>query len=83
MFRNELLSVDRKSSVGNDTAYVGAYAVADYHRHNLRIYANLMKIAEPGDHIFMMFGAGHQPFLRPLLKNSPRVELIDPMEYLD
>ena len=56
--------------------------MADYHRRNLRIFANLMKVAEPGDRIFMMFGAGHQPFLRPLLKNSPRVEFVDPMEYL-
>ena len=72
----------RMSPVGNDTAYVGADAVADYHRRNLRIFANLMKVAEPGDRIFMMFGAGHQPFLRPLLKNSPRVEFVDPMEYL-
>lgn len=73
----------RMLSVGNDTSYVGADVAADYHRRNLRIYANLMKIAEPGDRIFMMFGAGHQPFLRPLLKNSPRVEFVDPMEYLD
>jgi len=72
----------RTAAVGSDTSFVGADAVADYHRRNLRIYANLMRIAEAGDRIFMMFGAGHQPFLRPLLKNSPRVDFVDPMEYL-
>jgi len=72
----------RTAAVGSDTTFVGADVVADYHRRNLRIYANLMRIAEPGDRIFMMFGGGHQPFLRPLLKNSPRVEFVDPMEYL-
>lgn len=72
----------RSLSVGNDTSYVGADVVADYHRRNLRIYANLMKIAEPGDRIFMLFGAGHQAYIRPLLKASPRVEFVDPMDYL-
>jgi hypothetical protein len=72
----------RTLSVGNDTTYVGADVVAAYHKRNLRIYANLMKIAEPGDRIFMMFGAGHQTYLRPLLKASPRIEFVDPLDYL-
>lgn len=72
----------RSSTVTTDSAYVGANVTAQYYKRNLRIYANLMKIADPGDRIFMMFGAGHQPFLRPLLKDSPRVEFVDPMDYL-
>jgi len=72
----------RSSTVTTDSAYVGAEVTTQYYERNLRIYANLMKVAEPGDRIFMMFGAGHQPFLRPLLKDSPRVEFVDPMGYL-
>lgn len=72
----------RSLALANDTSFVGADATADYHRRNLRIFANLMKIAEPGDRIFIMFGAGHSPFIRPLLKDSPRIEFIDPMDYL-
>ncbi|WP_445664629.1 DUF5694 domain-containing protein [Fodinibius sp. AD559] len=73
----------RSLSLANDSSFVGADVTADYHRRNLRIFANLMKIAEPGDRIFMMFGAGHSPFIRPLLKDSPRIEFVDPMDYLE
>ena len=72
----------RASAVAGDSSYVGADVTAQYYKRNLRIFANLMKVAESGDRIFMLFGAGHQPFLRPLLKDSPRVEFVDPMEYL-
>ncbi len=73
----------RSAALAADSSFVGAEVVADYYERNLRIFANLMKIVEPGDRIFMMFGAGHTPFLRPLLKDSPRVEFIDPMNYLE
>ncbi|MCW9711370.1 DUF5694 domain-containing protein [Aliifodinibius salicampi] len=72
----------RSLSLADDSSYVGADVIADYHRRNLRIFANLLKIAEPGDRIFMMFGAGHSPFIRPLIKDSPRIEFVDPMDYL-
>ncbi|MDZ7660717.1 DUF5694 domain-containing protein [Fodinibius sp.] len=72
----------RSLSLADDSSFVGADVTADYHRRNLRIFANLMKIAEPGDRIFIMFGAGHSPFIRPLLKDSPRIEFVDPMDYL-
>lgn len=73
----------RSLSLADDSSFVGADVTADYHRRNLRIFANLMKIAEPGDRIFMMFGAGHSPFIRPLLKDSPQIEFVDPMDYLE
>ncbi len=73
----------RSLSLADDSSFVGADVTADYHRRNLRIFANLMKIAEPGDRIFIMFGAGHSPFIRPLLKDSPRIEFVDPMNYLE
>lgn len=72
----------RSLSLANDSSFVGVDVTADYHRRNLRIFANLLKIAEPGDRIFMMFGAGHSPFIRPLLNDSPRIEFVDPMDYL-
>ncbi len=72
----------RSLSLADDSSFVGADVTADYHRRNLRIFANLMKITEPGDRIFIMFGAGHSPFIRPLLKDSPRIEFVDPMDYL-
>jgi len=65
-----------------DTTYVGADVVAAYHKRNLRIFANIAAIAEPGDRIIAIFGAGHMPYLRPLVEASPRMRLADPLEYL-
>lgn len=65
-----------------DTTYVGADVVAAYHKRNLQIFANIAAIAEPGDRIIAIFGAGHMPYLRPLVEASPRMRLVDALEYL-
>ena len=72
----------RFAAAKTDSAFVGADVVATYHKRNLRIFANLMQIAEPGDRIITIFGAGHMPFLRPIIQASPKVELVDPQSYL-
>lgn len=65
-----------------DSTFVGADVVADYHERNLRIFANIARIAEPGDRIIAIFGAGHTPYLRPLIQSSPRMRFVDPLDYL-
>lgn len=65
-----------------DSVYVGADVVAQYHKRNLRIFANLAAIAEPGDRIITIFGAGHMPYLRPLIEASPVIQFVDPLDYL-
>lgn len=65
-----------------DSAYVGADVVAQYHKRNLRIFANLLAIAEPGDRIIAIFGVGHMPYLRPLIEASPQIQFVDPLDYL-
>lgn len=72
----------RMAAVADDTTFIGPDVVADYYRRNLRIFANIEAIAEPGERIFVLFGAGHQPFLRPLIEASPQMELVDPLDYL-
>lgn len=73
----------RVATVGEDTTYVGADVVAQYHKRNLRIFANIEDVAEPGDRVLVIFGAGHLPYLRPLIKASPQMEFVAPLEYLD
>ncbi len=70
------------AETATDTTYVGADVVAAYHKRNLRIFANLASVAEPGDRIIAIFGAGHTPYLRPLIQASPQFEFIDPLSYL-
>ena len=72
----------RVATVGEDSTYVGADVVAQYHKRNLRIFANIEDVADPGDRILVIFGAGHLPYLRPLIKASPQMEFVDPLDYL-
>lgn len=72
----------RTAAVGADSAYVGADVIAAYHKRNLRIFANIAAVAEPGDRIIAIFGAGHMPYLRPIVEASPRMTLVDPLSYL-
>lgn len=72
----------RMATAAKDSTYVGADVVAEYHKRNLRIFANIAEIAEPGDRIIAIFGAGHMPYLRPLVKASPQMRLAEPLDYL-
>lgn len=72
----------RTASVGDATNYVGADLTTAWHERNLRIFANLARVAEPGDRIVVVFGAGHAPMLRRLVEASPQMELVEPARYL-
>ena len=72
----------RIAAAAADTSYVGADVIAEYHKRNLRIFANIAAVAEPGDRIIAIFGAGHMPYLRPLVRASPRMTLVEPNRYL-
>ncbi len=72
----------RMAETGADSSYVGADVVAQYHKRNLRIFANIADVAEPGDRIIAVFGAGHLPYLRPLVQASPRMTFVEPRRFL-
>lgn len=62
--------------------YGGADMVADWYKRNLRIFANLTRISEPGDRIFIIYGQGHIKILKDLVVESPDFCLVDPLPYL-
>lgn len=66
----------------NGTNYPGAELVAGWYSRNLHIYANLQKLAQPNDRILMIFGSGHAPILRQLVKEDGTMDLIEPSKYL-
>lgn len=63
--------------------YAGADLVARWYHRNLRIFANLNRIAESGDRILVVYGQGHVPTLRQFATDSPYFCLDDPLVYLD
>lgn len=72
----------RMATIGGDTTYVGADLVARWYKRNLRIFANLEEILQPGDRVVVIFGAGHAKILREYVQYSPEMQFIDPLEYL-
>ena len=63
--------------------YAGADMVAIWFQRNLRIFANLTRVAHsPNDRIFVVYGAGHVPLLRDFVTDHPDYCVEDPLPYL-
>ena len=65
-----------------ENSYGGADYVAVWYKRNLRIAANIGRISEAGDRVFLIIGQGHAPILRQVLTDWPRFCLEDPLAYL-
>lgn len=65
--------------VGAGDNYWGADNLVGYwYGRNLRIFANLLKLAaRPEDRIVLLIGAGHVPIIRHAALASPEVELVE------
>jgi hypothetical protein len=61
---------------------VGADLLAAWYARNVRIFVNLLRVAQPGDRILVLFGAGHLGILRELVRSAPGFQLIDPRLHL-
>lgn len=70
------------ATVGAEDGYIGARIVSDWYARNLRIFANLARIAQPGDRILLIIGMGHAPILRELIRSHPSMQLVEPLDYL-
>lgn len=69
--------------IGTTERFVGADVLADWYRRNFRIFTNLARAIEsPADRVLVIFGQGHVPYLRELVRSSPDMELVEPNAYL-
>lgn len=60
----------------------GAQLVASWVGRNLQICARLVQIAEPGDRIVVVFGAGHGYLLRQCVQQMPGWKLVEANAFL-
>jgi hypothetical protein len=79
---NDREYLDRCLTIGAGDNWGGVDLVASWYRRNLRIFANLLLIAEPGDRIVVVYGLGHIPSLTHFAETSGRVECVDPVPLL-
>lgn len=68
--------------IGAGSSYVGAELISAWYDRNIRIFANLQRLAESNDRILVIYGAGHAAILRELVRGSENMELEDPLDYL-
>lgn len=72
----------RMARVGRDSTYVGADVVAGRYARNLKIFANLARLTEPGDRVLVIYGASHGKLLRDFVRESPDLQVVDTDRYL-
>ena len=51
-------------------------------QRNYKICANLLQALKPGDHVVMIYGAGHAYLLRRCVSETPGVQLVDANDFL-
>ena len=66
----------REAHIGEPYDWAGADLVSEWFRRNMRIFSNVMQIADsPNERILVIFGAGHLGWLRQDFANDPSVRL--------
>jgi hypothetical protein len=69
--------------VGDAEQQPGAELNAMWYMRNAKIFAKLMKVAEPGDRILVVYGGGHSYWLRHFADQTPGFRNVNPVPYLE
>jgi hypothetical protein len=70
------------NQVGAGDKYYGANYITTWYERNIKIFANLQAISEPGDRLLVIYGAGHCKILKDFVSSYKEMELVDVLEYL-
>ncbi|WP_332638781.1 DUF5694 domain-containing protein [Brevundimonas sp.] len=60
----------------------GAILNARWYARNAQIFARLLQVARPGDRIVVIYGSGHNYWLRQMVETTPGFRLVQPGDYL-
>lgn len=72
----------KRLELGAGSNFVGTKPISSSYERNLKIFANIINIAQPGDRIITIFGASHGYFLREFVQMHPDIELVETLDYL-
>jgi hypothetical protein len=67
---------------GDTEKQPGAELNAYWYMRNAKIFGKLMTVAKPGDRILVVYGAGHNYWLRHFARTTPGFVNVDPAAYL-
>ncbi|MBI3523192.1 MAG: hypothetical protein HY066_01485 [Betaproteobacteria bacterium] len=66
----------REAHFGEEGDWAGADLVSDWFRRNMRIYSNIVQLADsPNERILVVYGAGHLGWLRTIFASDPTFRL--------
>lgn len=69
-------------ALGDKQEQPGAELNAAWYLRNAKIFAKLTQVAQPGDRLLVVFGAGHSFWLRHFVEHTPGYTLVEPGRYL-
>jgi Family of unknown function (DUF5694) len=69
-------------AIGDAAQQPGAELNAMWYMRNAKIFAKLIKAAEPGDRILVVYGSGHNYWLRHFAGSTAGFRNVDPLPYL-
>ena len=69
-------------SYGDTELQPGADLNAMWYLRNAKIFSKLMTVAQPGDRVLIVYGAGHNYWLRHFARTTPGYANVDPTPYL-
>ncbi|HTD83555.1 MAG TPA: DUF5694 domain-containing protein, partial [Gemmatimonadaceae bacterium] len=66
----------REAHYGEPGDWAGADLVADWFRRNIRIYSNIVRLADtPSERVLVIYGAGHLGWLQHQFASDPNIRL--------
>ncbi|MGZ5444046.1 MAG: DUF5694 domain-containing protein [Thermoanaerobaculia bacterium] len=68
--------------IGSPEHPVGAEQTAVWYARNIRIFANLARMAKPGDRIVVIYGSGHTAILQQLIRDMPGMKVVEANDFL-
>lgn len=69
-------------AIGDAEQQPGADLNAMWYLRNAKIFSKLQQVAEPGDRVLVVYGSGHNYWLRHFADTTPGFRNIDPVPYL-
>ena len=70
------------ATIGAGDRYPGAEQVAAWYERNLHMYANIARVAAPGERVLVIVGSGHGTLLRQFVDEAPHLDRVDANDYL-
>lgn len=61
----------------------GAREMTNWWGRNIHIFANVARLAEPGERVLVIYGSGHKALLDEFVDGAPNIVWVDALDYLD